>query len=293
MTWKHRNGNHGFTGFLKKLAWARWPIFIIIAALPTIIRIGQGTKNGGFVWSNELMRNLASNLFGALTTCSIWGYTSKFDKEWPKESSDTSLVENLLLVCFNAAFLNAVNYMQNDISLANIANAVHLFLVVRVGFYNALIFLVLITSTKPLDMPPTKMYPRTTLLWAFLFLLSYGLPMYLQSNETEKEWILFIFDCIALLIAAWYVLYCIYRRTEGSYEEYPWIAFFSFSLAVIALAVIFPATSAQNSYTEAAIKLQYISGIVILVGVSFGIYLTNKRLRKNYPSKGKATSLPE
>lgn len=293
MTWKYRPKKHDLTELLKKSTWIYWLFFIMVAVLPAIIRIGQGITNGEFVCSYEFVRNLAANLSGALTTCSILWYTSKFDKEWLKESSDTSLVENLLLVCFNAAFLNAVNYIQNNISLANIVNAIHLFLVVSVGAYNALILLVLITSKKSLDMSPTQMYPRATLLCAFLFLLSYGLPMYLQSNETEKEWILFIFDCIALLIAAWYVLYCICRRTEGKYEEYPWIALFSFSFVVIAIAIIFPAMSEQKNSTEAAIKLQCISGIVILLGISFGMYLMNKRLKKNYPLKGRDTSLSD
>lgn len=286
MTWKHRK-KFFLSEFLKKHAWVRWPFFIIVAVLPAAIRTIQGIQSGEFVVSQDFFRNLAANFFGAITICSILGYTLKFDQEWLRKSPDTSFVENLLLICFNAAFLNAVNYTLNNISLANIANAFHLYLVIRVGFYNVLILLILITGENSPDIPPTKMYPRWTLLWAFLFLLSYGLLMCLQSDETEKEWILFIFNCIALLIAAWYVLYCIYRRTEGKCEEYPWIALFVFSAAVIALAIILPVVSGQKSNTEATVKLQFKSGIAILLGIFFGIYLMNKRLKKNILSKEK------
>lgn len=235
----------------------------------------------GGTWSPMDTGNLITNICGAFTTCSIYDHVLRLEKKRDRKTLDMSLIQSALQLCLNAAFLNAVNYMQYEWSAANIANAVHLFLVVCVGFYNALILLVYITDDSVLDISPKQLYPYSAFVWGFFFLLSYCWFIVFPPDETSSEWILFLFDCGTFLIAVWYVLYCIYYYTRGEYEEYPWIALIFFTIVILGIDFAILCYAVPSYPIDPGnCERQFKSGIAILLGAFFAIILVNRRLRK-------------
>lgn len=254
--------------------------FIVIALLPVII--GFFTKEiifeGMADFVEKMFSNPVPNCLGVLIVYSLIKHISKFsniETIYLIIKSKNHFCDVVLQFGFIVSFLNAINYNINDeFKWTNFFNSIHLFVIVFCGVILTYIFALRLISKQPFEFDVKKIYPTSTLIWVWLFLVSCGFSPIIWGNA-KHEVILLAFITVMALIVIWFIFYLIKDKALKNADEYQYAPpIFLSTLIIINLFInIFLGGDGNNK------KMQFISGFFVLLIICvliFSIFVNEK-----------------
>ena len=249
-------------------------LLIAIALSPTIVGFCRGEIifEGIADFGKKMSGNPTSNCLGVLIVYSLIRHLSKFSNTetiYKIISSKKHFCDVVFQFGFIAAFLNAINYNINEgFSWTNIFNGIHLFVIVFCGVIVTYVFALRLVSKEPFVYTVNKIFPTSTLICTWLFLVSCGFSPIVWGNA-KHEVILLTLNTFAALIIIWVLFYLIKNKTMKNADEYPYGAPLIFSaLIILNLFVnLFMGGTGDNT------KMQFISGIFVLLSTLVLVFL--------------------
>ena len=264
--------------FIKK-ACVYYSIFLLFAACPTICGIIMKEIDISTNLLEKLFVNMVPNILGALIVCSIINHISKFNyKEvvYALVRAKKNYLNIFIRMGFLGCFLNSVNYTVNEgWKIVNIVNSIYLFIIIFCGVIVVSSFIVRIIDNKYCDYPFEEVYPKLTLFFGELFLVSCGIgPLCFKIGKHEP--ILLAMNSITACIIAIFLAVFISRRMENNIR-YPFRSVLGLIfVAFVNCGINFYKWDKSGNYLQ-----QIFSGIAILLFVLILLFWANKVQKSN------------
>lgn len=266
----------------------KYIIFIGIAVSPTFINFClKETDYSNIVdFIQKRLHNLVPNLFGALIVCSFIKYLSKFEAEEILCAAiilKKELFDIIMRCGFMIAFLNAINHaIRNEQKCTEIFNVIHLCVIIFSGIIMFGAFALWLSSKNEFDLRKTKIYPTSSLIWCFCFLLSCIIFPIVFKN-VSFEWLLLCFNAVTSLIVACSFLTFIKRKKNVEEKDCPYFLLIILSLAILGMiiySIIYGITYIGTNEKSSIIR-QLISGLLILFGSTIMLLIINGIQKKS------------
>ncbi len=248
-------------------------IFIVIALMPTIV--GICTKEIVFQGKLDFVKKMAgnplSNCLGVFIVYSLIKHLSKFngmETIYLIVSAKKHFFDVVLQFGFIVSFLNAINYnIAEGFSWTNFFNGIHLFVIVFCGVIVIYVFALRLISEQPFEYTVNKIYPTSTLIFTWLFLISCGLSPIVWENA-KHEVLLLSLNTFAALCVIWFIFHLIKNKTIKNAKEFPYGAPLVISFLIILnwIVNLFLGGNGDNT------KMQFISGAIVLLITVFLIF---------------------
>lgn len=260
--------------FTIKIYWY-YICFFFIASLPTILGIYKKEIEVQKNLFGILFVNMVPNILGALIVCSIIDHISKFNYEqiiYSLIKEKKNYINIFIRIGFLGCFLNSANYKVNEKwNLVNFTNSIYLFVIIFCGAVVLSSFVIRIIDNKNFGDTFEKVYPKATLRFGELFLISCGIgPLVFKIGKHEP--ILLAMNSITACLIVIFLAVFISRRTENTANKHPFKSIIEFILVACGnCGYNFYKWDKSGNWGQ-----QFFSGIAILMLVLVLLICANK-----------------